>query len=185
MSNRDRILLMWLPAAVILFIYGVFIAKPKYNALDELDRQARGLEAHLSDHPEQLTVRRELAGLRAELASLQKLRSGTEALGQVVPPEVSLEANVFFEALLAKHKMIVINEKSATSQDARGFSKILSRSPGEALWKIELAANYSNVAAFLYELGRTELPLTPVGVDMVANYQIDTDLRLWNLWIYR
>ncbi|MEM8868486.1 MAG: hypothetical protein AAGC73_09495 [Verrucomicrobiota bacterium] len=185
MSKRDRLLLMVLPAFMILLIYGLLVARPKLASLKELRRQAEVLETRIPEPAEQTAMRRELAALQAEMADFRRASSRAGGAVGAVSPEVSLETEAFFEALLAKHKLIVINETAASRKDIRSFEKVVSRSAGNALWEIEVAANFTSVMAFLSELGNTELPLTPVAVDMVANYQVQTDLRLWNLWIYR
>ncbi|MEO0508369.1 MAG: hypothetical protein AAF065_00745 [Verrucomicrobiota bacterium] len=185
MSKRDRIMLMALPTAILFFIHIFFLAKPRFESIDELSRQAGVLEGRLPENAKLFAVRRELSTLKSELAVLQEAQSSGEAPTGGNSPEVSLKIEAFFETLLQKHGIIVISETPAAAGDVRSFNKILKRSRGGKLWEVELAADYSSVTAFLDELGGTELPLAPIAVNMTARYEIKTDLRLWNLWIYR
>ncbi|WOO39494.1 hypothetical protein [Rubellicoccus peritrichatus] len=187
MSKRDRILLTGLPAILILLIYGFFFAKPSSNELKDLQRKSGSLQSLMPSQAKQASVRGELAKLKAQLKKLRLQQSEGKALSLTAAPsnESMIEADAYFESLLEDYQVILMSEALAETTDARSFKRITSSSPGTALWNVELAGNYRNLAGLLAALGKTELPLTPVAVEMDASLQTQSNLRRWNLWIYR
>lgn len=187
LSKRDRTLLLGLPAAMLLLVYSLFSAKPALDELKELRRQAGVLENKIPSNAERAGVRRELVKLRAEAQQLRRQNSNSETTASALVPsaEATMQADAFFEALLDRHQLILMSEALAEASDTRAFRRVVESSPGTTLWNVELAGNYQNVAGLLAAIGDTDLPLTPVAVEMDASLQTRSDLRRWNLWIYR
>ncbi|MEO0795714.1 MAG: hypothetical protein AAFX93_11150 [Verrucomicrobiota bacterium] len=156
------------------------------NELKELQRQADALQTRMPPQAERARVRQEQVKLNSQVQKLKKNNgsgSGTPAL--VPTSDATMRADALFEALLEQHRVILMSEAIAETNDTRAFRRITDNSPGTTLWKIELAGNYANVAHLLAALGETHLPITPVALEMDASLQTKSDLRRWYLWSYR
>lgn len=187
LSKRDRLMLIGLPAAIILLIYGFFFVKPINDDVKELRRQANALETQMPSQAKQTRVFREYNELQTEVRRMRKARSSASgATLSVVPSsEATMQADVLFESLLKTHQLVLMSETLAESSNVRAFRRVIERSPGSTLWNVELLGYYSSVAGLMVALGETELPLTAVALEMDASMQQQSDVRRWNLWIYR
>ncbi|MEM0966935.1 MAG: hypothetical protein AAGJ81_12355 [Verrucomicrobiota bacterium] len=184
-SPRERVMVLLLPSAIILLIYGFFVVQPLFKEKEELERQRTVLELRLPTQAERSTVRRQLLELQREVSTIRGSDSESSKGRSVFSPNEVLEASAELEELMEVHGVILMSESRAEAQDRRAYERLLDKRPGSEISRLELAGTFAGISALVSSLDQTGPALLPVAIEMDAGMQGETDLRRWNLWICR
>lgn len=188
LKPRDRQILMIAPALILLMIYYFFFARPMGEEKTELKRQRTALDASSLTQQDLSGKRRQVIDLKNEVAALQKANFQNTASKQNNPAstenlQLKQEATAFFEAILKKNQIVLIDEALAEAAEQKKYSPLLINLADAELWHMRLAGTYQNMAMMVAELNTTELPVAIAGLSMDKKTELGSRISIWNLWI--
>ena len=183
-------MVMALPAGILLLIYVFFVASPASKEMETLQRRVSLAQSQAPSSPVQAEVLSELKRLEAEIG---KKRSAVQERGNRSDsvlafwndPDAKAESGEFIGNVLASNGVVLVEEAIASDEDKKAFEALLEPLPSAELWKLRLAGSYKAVRQTVSEMGKTELPLIPAGIEMEPKVEGNQTIHLWNLWICR
>ncbi len=196
MTQRDKVLLIVLPALVILIVYGWAFTKAPMARLKALAIQ---VETAREKAPKQLDIEAERARakrLQRDLdkgrAELQPLR---EELGRLTASWTNsterLVGNDMLSALWSKHglllqeQLVLTNETAVTpalQMLADRARATLGHGRYPVLWEVRLQGAFLGMLDALEELSRSDIAAVPVALEMSENPRSPGKawkIRLW------
>ena len=190
LKPRERVMIMFLPVGLILLIYFFFIAQPQAEAKAELRRQHDLLVQRVPSSAQRSRLLSDLLKLREEVEALQAVvddrqGNGSERATPPADPAARAAAIAFFEALLRRNDIVLIDETKAEPAQQRAFERLEQHLPQAEVWQVRVAGTYPDVATALAELSRAELPIAAASLSMERPAYDGSGVSLWNLWICR
>ena len=195
-TQRDKILLIVLPALLILIVYGWAFTKAPMARLKAVSTQ---IEAAVAAAPRPIDIEAEKARgkrLQRDLdkasAELQPLK---EELGRLTASWTNsterLLGNDMLSSLWSKHGLllqeqsVLTNETSVTpalQQLADRARATLGHGRYPVLWEVRLQGGFLSMLDALDELSRADIAAVPVALEMAENPRMPGKawkLRLW------
>jgi len=190
LSQRERVMVTALPAAVILLCYYFFVAG---SLGKERDRLRRDLDAALTRVPSlqsevEVTVKRDALEAEEEiLASESRALEAREATLRTHwdDRDARARAGALVGDLLAANGIVLVEEAVAGEPDRQRFRAALDPLPTAELWKLRIAGGFRPVAEMLAGLGESDLPILPAAIEMEPLAEGNRSVHLWSLWICR
>jgi hypothetical protein len=197
-TNREKMLLLILPAALILGLYSF--------KLSGLRARHTGAEAALAEAqkttptPAQFQVeRKRVADLNLELADVENQNRDWLDRWHKLQDDRSTDSTLRIEAiedltaLLNHNRLTLIDEEPAEGTDAgklpmalEHVAKLLKEKNSEVktqLWRVRFDGRYEDVLHALEELSETEPLAIPVHLQM-SEAKLSTDTRRWTLFLW-
>ncbi|MEM6884943.1 MAG: hypothetical protein AAF571_07910 [Verrucomicrobiota bacterium] len=190
LSSREKIMVMALPAVVLLMLYYFFVASPKADELERLQRQVVSAERKVPPQQQIVKVSRELMELQQEVAEKRKFVNERKTRGKRVLEywsnfDAKARTGEKISELLAANRVILLEESIAEIDDDKQYSSILDSLPDAELWKLRLAGTYQSIQQMISQLGETDLPVIPAAIEMEPLAAESSNIHVWNLWICR
>lgn len=183
-------MVMALPAVVLLMLYYFFVASPKADELERLQRQVVSAERKVPPQQQIVKVSRELMELQQEVAEKRKFVNERKTRGKRVLEywsnfDAKARTGEKISELLAANRVILLEESIAEIDDDKQYSSILDSLPDAELWKLRLAGTYQSIQQMISQLGETDLPVIPAAIEMEPLAAESSNIHVWNLWICR
>lgn len=192
-SRRERWLLAVLPGALIVLVYGWFVAP----GLREADREAQAALAKLSTQQgashDMAHLHRDLKAQRDQLAQLNQQKRLLEARLQDLKADVAdsdggrLASTASLTALLKDHGLLTIAEgpQQSTAQElpvaVQRVSETSNRLP--ILWHLDVTGSFAQMRSALEAIAAT--PHGPVPLSLTMEPTISqTPTRRWTLVVW-
>lgn len=190
LTPRERIMVTLLPAGIMLIVYFIFFGRPIGDEMEKLRSDVGKAQDRAPSNQQQAEVLGKLRNLEAEVEQNRALSGAKDASGESVlaywsDPDAKARAGEFIGNLLAANGVVLVEEAVASDEDRETFSAVLKPLPSAELWRLRLAGSYDSMRRTLTELGKTDLPLIPAGIEMEPKVEGNKSIHLWNLWICR
>jgi chromosome segregation ATPase len=197
-TNREKMLILVLPAAVILIMYSF-----KLSDLNTRHTSAQtSLAAAEQTKPtaEQFQVEhKQIADLNREMAEIENQNRDWQARWQKLQDDRSTDSTIRIEAiedltaLLNRNHLDLIDEEPAEGNDGGKLPMALERvatllkdkkpEVKSQLWRVRFDGRYEDVMRALEELNDTEPLAIPVHLQM-GEAKISTATRRWTLYLW-
>ena len=190
LTQRERVMVTALPAALILIGYFYLFAKPMSKAAAELRRQIEVAEKRVPSPQAQAEVLSELVGLQAEAKKredleAQRVQRAEATLAYWSDRDARARGGEYIGKVLAEAGIVLVEEAVAEKADQDAFAALLKALPDAELWRLRLAGKFAQIRSALAALGETDLPLVPAAIEMEPLAEGNRTIHLWTLWICR
>jgi len=194
-TDRDKMIMLVLPAAAVLLIYFFFLRPKDQTELDKAQKELKSVQAK-SPTPlllQQKTVRlaqlnHDLQASQEQQASLQ--RKWEELTGTGAEAARRSERIEQLAAMLKQHGLTVIEQghaeggKDATlPRELEPISKRFSAGHGPQVWRFRVSGNYASLLAAIGKMSDGESAVIPLGLTM-KEANLLTDTREWTLLVW-
>ncbi|MEM9282048.1 MAG: hypothetical protein AAGA96_09490 [Verrucomicrobiota bacterium] len=190
LSQRERIMVTLLPGGILLLAYFIFLARPTSEEIKNLRRQVAAAQARVPSPQEQSETLSRLQSLEAEMAEKRRAAQERDERSESLvafwsDPDAKARAAEYIGNLLAKNRVVLVEEAVASDEDQQAFDALLQPLPSAELWRLRIAGSYDAVRRTVADIGKTDLPLIPAGIEMEPKVQGNQSIHLWNMWICR
>lgn len=190
LTQRERLMVTALPAAVILMVYFFFFVNPMGATTADLKRQIGVAQSRTPASRRQAEILGDLAKIEAEVKARQALDKERRERAETLrafwsDPDAKGRAGQFLGDLLAERGLVLVEEALATEEERKRYAALLASLPGAELWRLRLAGNYTQMAGALEAVGKSDLPLVPAALEMEPKVEGNRTIHLWSLWVCR
>jgi hypothetical protein len=195
-TQRDKLLLVVLPALLIVIVYAFAFTKVPMGRLRALTTQ---LEAEQARSPRTIDIEAEKARARRLDRDLNKARAELqplkEELGKLTASWTNsterLLGNDMLSGLWAKHGLLLQEQQVLTNESAvtPALQQLADRARATlghgrypVLWEVKLQGGFLSMLDALEELSRSDIAAVPVALEMGENPRLPGKawkIRLW------
>jgi len=196
LTDRDKQLVIWLPALVVIIGYFWLMASAPHARIKRLEQQISravekaprpldlaGAEANI------IQLKRDLAASEADAA---KMKANLANLAGVSGKPIQANVAEKVAALLSQHHLVLVEQIPVAAQSATlppALQRLAAQSQkslgasGAGFWQVKLAGNYADMADALDDLAGSDLRAIPAILNMAEGPQPATKLWTLVLWM--
>lgn len=196
-SDRDRAIMLGLPALLILILYGYVLTKNSSVRIRQLTAQVAAAERA---RPGSEAIAQQIAARASITQRLEQARKELEPVRLALNRQMDawqdrsrrLQANDDLAILWRRHDLTLL-EQSVVPPTEAGLTPLierlqqqtrtlLNREFGPSLWEVRLEGSFPGIQQALQEISSTDLPVIPVSLEMQRKPQTSTKLWTVRLW---
>jgi len=197
-SNRDKILILFLPSLLVAVLYWQWIASPLGAEVTKASKELAALKSRPPAEPLIMMKTAQVSKLHEELAQCQKDKQQLEAQWQALaginhgtgrrPDKIET-----LTAVLNQYGLIILEQAQAeTSKDANlpgGLNAVVQRLKDTAgprkpeVWRYRVQGSYAGLLRVLHQLSSGEAAVVPLSVTMKET-DLHSDVREWTLLLW-